>query len=255
HPASNDDLWQLDFQGHLPVTTPSGTRCHPLTVLDDHSRFALGIVACADEQTATVQAALTSLVRQYGLPRRLLCDNGAPWGAGGSALPWTPLVIWLARLGIAVSHGRPYHPQTQGKAERFHRSLRAEALTAPLTDLSHAQQVFDTWRQVYNHERPHEALDGAVPASCYQPRPRLLPDSLPPIVYDATCTVRIVQQHGVIHWQGHRYHLSKAFVGLPVGLRPSDEAGCWAVYFLDYCLASLDTRTHGVYPVTNVPRS
>lgn len=207
------------------------------------------MVACADEQTATVQAALTRLFRTSGLPRRLLCDNGAPWGSAGAATPWTVLQVWLLRLGAAVSHGRPRHPQTQGKDERFHRSLTAEALTAPRRDLAHAQAVFDAWVQVYNHERPHEALQLAVPATRYQPSPRPFPETLPPLTYDASWAVRRVQQDGWISWQGHAYRLSKAFVGQPVGLCPTDQDGCSLVYFAQHPIASLDSRTHSVYPV------
>lgn len=248
HPAPND-LWQMDFKGALPLSaTPA--RCHPLTVLDDHSRFALGLVACANEQTATVQAALTALFRVYGLPLRVLCDNGSPWGTGGAPTRWTPLRVWLVRLGVGMSHGRPYHPQTQGKDERFHRSLTAEVLAPqPLRDVPHAQRVFDAWRQVYNHERPHEALQLAVPASRYHPSPRPFPETLPPLEYAATDAVRRVQQEGWISWQGRAYRIGRAFVGQPVGVRATDEAGCYAVYFAAHCVASLDTRRGTAYPV------
>lgn len=247
HPEPND-LWQLDFKGHLPLLAATG-RCHPLTALDDHSRFALGLRACADERTATVQAALTTLFQEYGLPQRILCDNGAPWGTAGAPTPWTPLWVWLARLGVELRHGRAYHPQTQGKEERFHRSLTAEALTQPLRTLAQAQTHFDAWRQVYNHERPHEALALTVPATHYHPSPRPFPATLPAIGYDATCAVRRVQQHGEFCWHGHAYQLSRAFAGLPVGIRPTDTDGCFAVYFLDQQLITLDTCTHTVYPV------
>lgn len=252
HPAPND-LWQMDFKGHLPLTTPPGARCHPLTVLDDHSRFALGLLACANEQHATVQAALTRLFRTYGVPQRILCDNGAPWGSAGGPTPWTRLSVWLARLGIAVSHGRPRHPQTQGKDERFHRTLRAEALTQPLAtplrDLAHAQAVFDTWRQVYNGERPHEALGLTVPAQHYTPSPRPFPATVPPLEYPASQAVRHVQQEGWISWRGHLYAVGGAFVGQPVGLYPTQEEHLLAVYFADPCVAALDTRLQRAYPV------
>ena len=102
-------------------------RCHPLTVLDDHSRFALGLQACADELGKTVRERLTAIFRRYGLPERMLMDNGSPWGFDQDH-PYTTLTVWLLRLGISVSHGRPYHPQTQGKDERFHRTIAAEVL-------------------------------------------------------------------------------------------------------------------------------
>jgi transposase InsO family protein len=98
---------------------------------------------------------------RYGLPARMTMDNGAPWGDTTGS--WTALELWLMRQGIRVGHSRPYHPQTQGKLERFHRSLKAEVLQGRwFTDASQLQQVFDDWRAVYNLERPHEALDMGV---------------------------------------------------------------------------------------------
>lgn len=248
----------MDFKGSLPLSAPAGARCHPLTVLDDHSRFVLGLLACAHEQHATVQAALTTLFRTYGLPRRILCDNGAPWGSAGGPTPWTRLSVWLTRLGITVRHGRPRHPQTQGKDERFHRTLRAEALAPfspaqPLRDLAHAQAVFDAWRQVYNHERPHEALGLSVPARHYLPSPRPFPETLPPLAYDPAAAVRHVQQEGWISWQGRPYQVGGAFVGQPVALYPTDAEELLAVYFAEHWIASLDTRSHCAYPVSHLP--
>ena len=147
-----------------------------LTVLDDHSRYSLVLAACGDERTETVQRHLTAAFRRYGLPRRMLADNGSPWGAaGGTAADgrWTRLTVWLARLGVPVSHGRPCHPQTQGKEERFHRTLVAEVLRwRPFADLADAQAMLDPWRFTYNHERPHEALGMGVPAGRYTPSAR-----------------------------------------------------------------------------------
>src|SRR5262249_18423537 len=127
YPVPND-LWQMDFKGHFALRL--GGRCHPLTVLDDHSRYALVLKSCGDERTATVRGHLTQAFERYGLPRRILCDNGAPWGTSGQGGwdHWTPLSLWLMRLGVGMIHGRPYHPQTQGKEERFHATLNAELL-------------------------------------------------------------------------------------------------------------------------------
>ena len=101
----------MDYKGHFAL---DAGRCHPLTVLDDHSRFAVGLWACGDERADTVRACLTGAFRRYGLPARMLMDNGSPWGSN-AAHPYTRLTVWLLRLGVQVSHGRPYHPQTQGK--------------------------------------------------------------------------------------------------------------------------------------------
>lgn len=258
HPGPNE-LWQSDFLGHFALRDGLGGgggaevgRCYPLTVLDDYSRFALDVRALADEQLTSVQAVWTALFRTYGLPRRLLCDNGSPWGSAGGPTRWTRLSVWLVLLGVRVSHGRPYHPQTQGKDERFHRSLRLETLGAtqpPLADLEQAQARFDAWRHVYNHERPHEALGLAVPASRYAPSPRPFPETLPPLEYDGAFQVRRVQREGTISWLGREYHVGGAFAGQPVGVRPSDEDGCFAVYFADHAIASLDSRTQTSYPV------
>ena len=121
HPHPNA-LWQMDFKAGWPC---GAGRCHPLTILDDHSRYALGLAACANQRTATVRAHLVAAFQRYGLPDRLLVDNGSPWG-NHPAHPYTPLTVWLRRLGIAVSHSRPYHPQTLGKHERFHGTLERD---------------------------------------------------------------------------------------------------------------------------------
>jgi len=117
-------LWQMDFEGRMPLG--GGTSCHPLTMVDDHSRFALCLAACADEQGGTVRTHLTTAFRRYGLPEAMFVDNGGPWGFT-LAEPWTRLGVWLLKLGVGVIHSRPYHPQSRGKNERFHRTLKADA--------------------------------------------------------------------------------------------------------------------------------
>ena len=153
----------MDFKGHFPLL--SRGRCHPLTVLDDHSRFSLVLQACADERGETVRCVLTSAFRRYGLPAAMLMDNGAPWGSDHDH-PFTAFSLWLIRLGIRVAHGRAYHPQTQGKDERFHRTLKFEVLRHfNFTTLAHCQREFEHFRERYNLVRPHDALGLATPAS------------------------------------------------------------------------------------------
>jgi transposase InsO family protein len=150
--AEPNELWQMDFKGHFPLARG---RCHPLTVLDDHSRYSLRIAACGNEQETTVRGQLVAVFRRYGLPFAMLMDNGPPWGDGGHQ-PHTGFTVWLMRLGVRVTHGRPFHPQTQGKDERFHRSLKAEVLSGKsFRDLSACQQAFDHWRHVYNRASEH----------------------------------------------------------------------------------------------------
>lgn len=235
HDAPNR-LWQMDFKGHFAVERG---RCHPLTVLDDHSRYALRLEACADEQGTTVQARLTEAFRRYGLPERMTMDNGAPWGSDFEH-PYTPLTAWLIHLGVKVGHSRPYHPQTQGKDERFHRTLKAEVLRGRLfRDLDHCQRRFDEWRNTYNLDRPHESLGMATPASRYQSSARCFPESLPPIEYGPADIVRKID-HGRIYYRGMTFKVSKAFHGYPVALRPTNEDGQLEVYFCHQRIATID---------------
>lgn len=240
HPAPND-LWQMDFKGDFAVAQG---RCHPLTVLDDHSRFALVLAACANQLTATVQALLIRAFRQYGLPRRITCDNGAPWGSCGQAQSYyTVLTVWLLRLGVGVSHSRPHHPQTQGKDERFHRTLKAELLRDHVWQTWAAcQPPFDAWRQVYNHQRPHEALGLAVPATRYQVSWRPYPESLPALEYGPGDAVRRVADKGRIAFQGRRCYLGNAFRGEAVALRPTTSDGVWEVRYAHFQIGTLDLR-------------
>jgi transposase InsO family protein len=247
-----NELWQMDFKGDFALLQG---RCHPLTVLDDCSRFALCVAACADEQATTVQERLTAVFRRYGLPEAMLQDNGSPWG-DSPAHPHTVLTVWLMRLGIRVVHSRPAHPQTLGKDERFHRTLKAEVLQAcSFPDCAAAQLAFDRWRDVYNLERPHAALGLAVPASRYQPSPRPFPEVLPPLEYAPGHPVRKVQQGGWISLRGHAVRLSKAFRGQLVVLHPTTTDGLWDVVFVTQRIAQIDLRKPpGLsQPVTHVP--
>lgn len=228
HAAAND-LWQMDFKGHFALA--KGGRCHPLTVLDDHSRFAVGVRACVDEKAATVKRELTGIFRRYGLPRRMLMDNGSPWGDEGGQ-PWTILTAWLLRLDIGVTHCRPGHPQTQGKDERFNRTLNVEVIRDNVfDDVPTSQQRFDPWREVYNHERPHEALGMSVPASRYEVSVRSMPEQLPALEYGEGVQVIRVGDGGRAWFQKREVRIGKAFIGDPVGLRATMVDGVFEVYY------------------------
>lgn len=238
--ASPNELWQMDFKGHFALGT--GRRCHPLTVLDDHSRFALVLRACANERRSSVVAALTAAFRRYGLPERMLMDNGPPWGKDFEHRH-TKLTAWLMRLGIAPMHGRPHHPQTQGKNERFNGTLNREViLRESFADLAAVQRRFDAWLEVYNRQRPHQALGDEPPASRYREAVRGFPERLAPIVYDAGWLVRRVSAGGRISLNNRRVFISFAFEGHPVGLRPTACDGVLEVYFCRYRVGRLDLR-------------
>ena len=237
--AAPNDLWQMDFKGDFAI---GRGRCHPLTVLDDHSRYALGLAACANEQDGTVRQQLVEIFRRYGLPLAMLMDNGSPWGDSGGERH-TAFSIWLLRLGVKVTHGRPYHPQTQGKDERFHRSLKAEVLSSKsFADLAHCQRAFDRWRPIYNNERPHEALDLAVPADRYRMSERSYPEVLPAIDYAPGDNVRSVDLNGRISFQGWIWRVGKAFRGELIALRPTITDGVFSVHYCTHQLGTIDVN-------------
>jgi transposase InsO family protein len=238
-----NELWQMDFKGHVPLGQGGG-RLHPLTVLDDHSRFAIGLAACANERASTVQQQLVECFRRYGLPDRMLMDNGSPWGASPiHPFTYTTLTVWLLRLGIRLSHGRAGHPQTQGKDERFHRTLKAELLQgAPFATLAHAQAAFDAWRAVYNLERPHEACGLEPPIRRYRPSERAYPERCPPIEYGPDDQPRRVGKDGAISFHRRNYPVGLAFRGQTVAVRPTGIDGVFDVYFVRQRLRRIDMR-------------
>lgn len=254
--ATPNELWQMDHKGDF--ATQSGARCYPLTVLDDHSRFNLVLAASGNQRGDTVRAALAEAFARYGLPEAILCDNGRPWGGVAEGTGHTALTVWLLRLGVRVWHGRPYHPQTQGKDERFHRTLGEELLCRHTwRDLAHCAREFAPYRQRYNCERPHDSLAGDTPATRYRPSVRGVPAKLPDLEYPAM-VVRVVREKGVITFRNQTWLIGRAFASLPVGLRPSAQAdGQWEVFFASFKLGHLDFTVrplakHIVRPVSGL---
>jgi transposase InsO family protein len=237
--AQPNELWQMDFKGDFAL---SHGRCHPLTVIDDHSRYALCTQACDNEQDAPTRERLADVFRRYGLPDTMLMDNGSPWGDSGGGR-FTAFSVWLLRLGIRVTHGRPYHPQTQGKDERLHRTMKAEIALDLLADLDHCQRVFDTWRHVYNYRRPHQAIGMATPSERYRPSDRPFPELLPPIEYLADDIVRKVDKAGDISFKNRRIRLGKPFRGEWIGLRTTAEDGVFSIYFCTHQIGVIDLRS------------
>ncbi len=238
--ARPNEMWQMDFKGDFAL---SAGRCYTLTVLDDHSRFNLCLQACPDQRRETVQAQLVSVLGAYGLPEAILVDNGPPWGSGYSRQPHTRLTAWLMRLGVYVSHGRPYHPQTRGKDERFHRSLGLEVLRSRTwSGLDDVQLALDAWRDVYNRERPHQAIAYRVPAARYATSPRPLPGCLPAVEYGPDDQVRKVQGTGEISFHGKTIRIGRAFAGDAVALRAAEE-GVWDVYYCKQRVGRVDLRS------------
>jgi putative transposase len=232
-------LWQMDFKGWMPLS--NGRRCHPLTMVDDHSRYALCLSACANEQSGTVQGQLEATFGCYGLPDAIFVDNGSPWG-DASGQRWTNLGVWLLKLGVGVLHSRPYHPQSRGKNERFHRTLKAEVFALQsFRDLIEVQRAFDAWRTIYNLERPHEALGQEVPATRYRPSPRSMPDHVAPVEYPEGEIVRVVSStKAYVSFKGRLWKVPQAFCGERLAIRPQTSDGRYGVFFGAHQIATID---------------
>ena len=232
-----NELWQMDFKGYFALS--AGGYCHPLTVIDDYSRFLVGLKACPNETSETVKTQLTAIFQQFGLPERMLMDNGSAWGFDLESRH-TTLTAWLIRLGIAISHGRPYHPQTQGKDERLNRTLLEEVIKQrSFSNLPESQMAFDEWWHVYNYVRPHEALQLLTPSTRYSPSPRPFPATLAPVTYDPDDIIRKVDIVGKIYFHGRTFRISSAFRHQPVAVRPTDQDGIFNIFFCTQKVAQI----------------
>lgn len=237
-----NELWQIDFKGDFGLA--GGGRCYPLTILDDCSRYSLGVFACDNQRGVTVRHHFREVFHRYGIPRAIYVDNGTPWGTSLKRTRHTRVSTWLMRQDIQVIHGRPYHPQGRGKIERFHRTLKQEVLQdRQLEDVEEAQSAFDPWRDCYNQERPHESLGMAVPASVYRPSIRRFEEVAIEYEYSDRFEVRRTNKTGQFSFQKTSYRIGDAFTEQPIGLSPTCTDGLWDVYYCRFCIAQLDQRT------------
>lgn len=216
-----NQLWQIDFKGPLEVQRQ---RVLPLSLLDDHSRYLLALAPCLDATMQTAWDVLWHTMADVGMPEAVLADNGfGNRQHHGLGLGWFD--ARLVRCGIRPLHGRPYHPQTQGKVERFHGTLERELWPRirreRLDDFAHD---LDHWRRhVYNTLRPHEALDQEPPVLHWRPSPRHRPDTLPPVLYPGDSLVRRVSSPGLITWRHCRIRVGAGLVGQAVRLEIRDR--------------------------------
>ena len=222
-----NDVWSADFKGHFK--TGDGIYCYPLTVADGFSRFLLGCQALQSTCVAEAKPVFTRLFKQYGLPRRIRTDNGVPF-ATSSLARLSQLSAWWVRLGVLPELIEPGKPQQNGRHERMHRTLKAETTRPAANSVRGQQRKFDAFRQEFNFERPHEALDMQTPASLYQSSAREMPNKLPPLEYPDRFEVRYVSANGGIRWNKRWVNVSITCVGEYVGLEEIDD-GVWNVYF------------------------
>ena len=239
-------LWQMDFKG-LPKDQAHGWT--PLSVLDDCSRFALGLTALESNLGRLVREALTRTFEDNGLPDAMLMDHGKPWWDVNQACGWTRLSIWLRQLGIRLHFAAIRHPQTQGKIERFHGSLQAALRERGYpADRQSWPAWLEQFRQEYNHVRPHEALQMETPASRWQPSSRPFPQKLPEWEYDSGAELKQVRSSGNIAIAGRDYFVSAALTGQQVQLQTLSN-GRLLVFYRRTCVREIDLLKRQTYPV------
>jgi len=225
--SAPNQIWSADFKGHFK--TRDGHYCYPLTVTDNFSRYLLGCQALLTTSGADAKPVFRRLFQEFGLPERMRSDNGVPF-ATVSLARLSTLSAWFIRLGIIPELIEPGKPQQNGRHERMHRTLKAEATRPPAANCRTQQRTFNRFRLEFNNERPHEALALETPASLYQPSPRAFPAKLPPLEYPAHFETRYVSHNGGIRWNCAWVNVSITCAGEYVGLEEIDN-GIWNVYF------------------------
>lgn len=238
HAQEANDVWCADFKGWF--RTLDQQRIDPLTMSDAASRYLLRCQVVEKTDTARVQAIFEAAFREYGLPLAIRTDNGAPF-ATRAICGLSPLSVYLMKLGIVPERIQAGHPEQNGRHERMHRTLKAETAQPPAAHRRAQQRAFDHFRQVYNEQRPHQALGMKTPASCYQPSPRAYPSRLPTPEYDSTMVVRKVGPCGTFGWKGEKVFLSETLPNEPIGLEAIED-DFWLVYFAAFPIALFDSH-------------
>jgi len=233
-----NDVWCTDFKGWF--RTADGTRCDPLTISDAHSRFLLACRIVAPT-TEGVQPWFERTFREFGLPRAIRSDNGAPFASTGAAGLSRLSIVWV-KLGIKLERIEPGAPQQNGRHERMHRTLKEQTSQPPAAGAREQQNRFDRFRDEYNHDRPHEALDQTTPASHYAASRRPYPNRIVEPWYDADHAVRRVRADGAIKWNGDYVFVGEALAGEPVAVVETQE-GNWLVRFADIDLGRIVRQT------------
>ena len=236
-----NDVWTADFKGEFRLE--SGSYCYPLTVQDLSSRYLIGTTALSSTAFIPVQIAFARHFEEYGLPRVIRTDNGIPFASPLAVGQLSRLSVWWLKLRIRPERIRPAHPQENGKHERMHKTLKAEATRPPSATLSQQQTRLDRFRREYNTERPHESLNQETPASCYQHSARSYEESPEPFAYPAHFDSRYVARNGMIHFKGKRFFLSESLIGEEVGLEEIEDQ-LWRVDFGPLTLGSFDVASN-----------
>ena len=254
-----NDMWQTDFIGHFALKNQR--RCHPLMVMDDHSRFNLSCHAQYGETFGDTIPVMRKIFLEYGMPKVILCDNGNPWGTVQST-GFTKYEVWMMERGVLVIHGRIKHPQTQGKQERMNQTFRKGCIQGPLyKNLRDAQSHFDAFRDFYNNRRPHTSLTLETPASQYTSSLRKYPRRIRSWDYGEGLELRRIKSSGYLTYGGQGYFLSEALGNKIVAVRETklDGNSILTLYFRQFIIGKIDVNKQvflmkRAYLIHNDPR-
>jgi transposase InsO family protein len=238
-----NEVWTVDFKGWWWSGT--GVRVEPLSVRDECSRMILELRAVEDACTGTIRSYFEALFWHHGLPGAIRSDNGPPFASATGLLGLSRLSAWWLALGINLERGRPGCPQDNGAHERMHLDIHRELEAGRIGRDQHA---FDLWRHEFNNERPHEALDMAVPAKVYEPSKRRYEGTPEALDYGTMDIRRVKDPVGSISYQANRIHLSAALAGWDVGLAPRSD-GLVEVWFANLLLGHIDPQTASFSPL------
>lgn len=233
HCTESNSVWSVDFKGWF--RTGDGLSCHPLTISDNHTRYLLRAQALRQTDYRAVKPLMAAAFREFGLPEAIRSDNGPPFASTGLC-GLSALSIWWLKLGISPERITPGKPQQNGRHERMHRTLKAEATNPAACDIRNQQRRLDSFRREYNEVRPHQALGQVTPASLYQASPRRYPLRPPEPEYGSHMQTRRVRSNGEIRWQGGLHYISQALIGECVALEESGD-GEWTLWFCSMPLA------------------
>lgn len=225
--AAANQTWCADFKGWF--RTADGKRCDPLTISDAHSRYLLRCQITPKADSIHVAAIFDAAFREYGLPLVIHTDNGVPFASCAPGGLSRVSMRWV-KLGIVPQRSRPASPQDNGRHERMHATLQQATLQPPERNARRQQAAFDRFLHEYNHDRPHEALDDATPASCYTASCRQMPRRVPELEYGDDVMVRRISQQGSLKVNGARTFVSEIFAHEWMGLRALDERYAEVLY-------------------------
>lgn len=243
-PPQPNATWTADFKGEFRMK--DGNLCFPLTILDGYSRFLLACKGMLNLDLHATMRRFDRLFREFGLPDRIRTDNGHPFASRAIA-GLSQLSVWWISLGILPDLIEPGKPQQNGRHERMHRTLKEDAATPPHRNLRAQQRSFNRFREVYNFERPHEALQMETPSAVYRASDRLLTTPEPP-VYPAHYERRRVAGDATIRWKKRKVFVSTLLKQHHVGLEQLSD-GVWSVYYGPVHLGWLDELDYRIMDV------